>query len=115
MSGKVTSSFKEDGVCVVELTGEISSNSEEELQLALIDSFDLKCYFVIINVANADNIYAPAFKIISWAAEVIVGNNGRIILCGANSEVSEKLNIIGMDEVAELCQNLEEAQELLFK
>lgn len=114
MSGSVNSSFKEEGLCVVELSGDIAGSSAEELQLALIDSFDLKCYFVIIDIKDAANIYAPAFKIISWAAEVIVGNKGRIVICGANNEIAEKFNLIGMNEVAELCQDYAIAQDLMF-
>lgn len=114
MSGSVNSSFKEEGICVVELSGQIAGSCAEDMQLALIDSFDLSCYFVIINIEEVENIYAPAFKILSWAAEVIVGNNGRIIICGANSDISEKLILIGMDEVVELCENYELAEEVIF-
>jgi anti-anti-sigma regulatory factor len=101
-----------DGVSTFTLNGPINEGMDEDLQLALIGRFDNGSYRIILDFTNCEKINSKILKVISWASEIIVNNEGRLVLAGLTPVNFEIFDFVGMEELAEMVPDMEFAMAL---
>ena len=111
-SKQITVVTTNEGVSTLSLNGEMELGKEEEFQLAFIERFDAGSYRIIIDFTNCGKINAPVIRVISWASEVILNNEGRLVLAGLTPENFEKFDFVGIEELLEMVPDMEFAMAL---
>ena len=101
-----------NGVHIFSLRGVLANGQDEELQYSLIECFDAGSYKIILDFSETDKIYAPVIRVITWAAEIVFNNDGRLVLAGMNKANLQKFDSIGLEELVEMVPDMEFALEL---
>ncbi len=101
-----------DGVSTFTLKGPVEPGMDEELQLAIIERIDNGSFRIILDFTNCGKINSKILKIVSWASEIIINNDGRLVLAGLTPENFEIFDFVGMEELAEMVPDMEFAMAL---
>lgn len=110
---KVYISKTPENFIIITLKSTIEKNQEEELQAAFINGFDNGHYKFIVDLSDYGNLYANVLKVFSWASEIIINNNGRLIISGLSPYNYEKADLIGIEELLEMVPDMEFALTLI--
>lgn len=101
-----------EGITIFSLKGLIDNGKEEDLQMEFIKCFDRNCFKIVVDFTDYGKIYANVLKVISWASESIINNEGRLVLAGLSPVNYEKADMVGLDELVEMVPDMEFAMSL---
>jgi len=101
-----------DGVSTFTLNGPVTDGLDEDLQLAVIERIDNGSYRIILDFTNCGKINSKILRVVSWASEIIINNEGRLVLAGLTPENFEIFDNVGMEELAEMVPDMEFAMAL---
>lgn len=105
--------------CVVRLEGDVDLSVVPEIREALASAVDGGCLNVVLDLAKVDYIDSTALGLLVWVDHKLAPLGGRLILSGANKDVSRILELTGLiglaptigtrDTVEDALRGLEEA------
>jgi anti-anti-sigma factor len=86
--------------CIVRLVGDVDVAVVPELQTGLRDALGGGCENVVLDFADVTYADSSALGLLVWLDRRMVPSNGRLVLAGANRDVSRILEISGLVNVA---------------
>ncbi|MGV8082945.1 MAG: anti-sigma factor antagonist [Coriobacteriia bacterium] len=102
-------------VCVIRLSGDIDTAIVPQLRAALGDVLDdSQCTDLVLDLAEVTYADSSALGLLIWLDHSLRPQNGRLVLAGANPDVSRILELSGLANVAAsiaMSSNVNEALE----
>jgi len=86
--------------CIVRLLGDVDVAVVPELQVGLEEAFDGGCENIVLDLAQVTYVDSSALGLLVWLDRHMGPQHGRVILAGANSDVTRILEISGLVGVA---------------
>jgi len=86
--------------CIVRLTGDVDVGLVPELQAGLQEALGSGCENVVLDLADVTYADSSALGLLVWLDRRILPHHGRLVLAGANHNVSRILEISGLVSVA---------------
>jgi len=86
--------------CVARLSGDIDTSVVPELREDLSSSIDGGCVNLILDLTHVTYIDSSALGLLVWLDHKLLPSNGRVMLAGANSDVSRILELSGLARLA---------------
>ena len=101
-------SSKIEGAFVVAPDGRLDTNTAPQAEKLLVDNISAGEKRVIFDFSKTDYISSAGLRVILQAAK-LVRKDGRVVLCNANEQIYEVLEISGFLDMIKHCSNLKEA------
>jgi stage II sporulation protein AA (anti-sigma F factor antagonist) len=86
--------------CIVHLSGEIDIATVPDIQAALEKAIDTGCRQAVLDLARVTYIDSSALGLLVWLDHELAPNEGKVVIAGANTDVSRILELSGLVGVA---------------
>ena len=96
----------EKSISKVEVNGYLDAHTFDEFESALIDLFDEGQYKIIVDMKNVPYISSAGAGVFIWAHGQANNNGGDIVIMNPSPNVSEVLELLGLDQVFKIVPNL---------
>jgi len=103
-------SSKIKGAFVVMPNGRLDTNNAPQAEKLLVDNISAGEKRVIFDFSKTDYISSAGLRVILQTAK-LVRKDGRVVLCNANEQIHEVLEISGFLDMIKHCPNLREAMQ----
>ncbi len=101
-------SSKIEGAFVVAPQGRLDTNNAPQAEKLLLDTISAGEKRVILDFSSTDYISSAGLRVILQVAK-LVRKDGRLVLCNANEQIHEVLEISGFLDMIKYCSDLKEA------
>ena len=85
----------------------MDAHTFDEFESTLIDLFDEGEYKIIVDMSEVPYISSAGAGVFIWAHSQATSNDGDIIIMKPSANVSEVLELLGLDQVFKIVNNLE--------
>ncbi|HHJ16856.1 MAG TPA: anti-sigma factor antagonist [Gammaproteobacteria bacterium] len=103
-------SGKVGDIVIITPRGRFDTNNAPQAEKLVLDSIVAGEKRMIFNFEGTDYISSAGLRVILQAAK-LVRKNGRVVLCNANEQIREVLEISGFLDMITYCKNLREARK----
>lgn len=86
--------------CVARLFGDVDTALVPELRDELDSAIDAGCLNLVLDLTHVTYIDSSALGLLVWLDHKVLPNGGRVMLAGANSDVSRILELSGLARLA---------------
>lgn len=86
--------------CIVRMTGEIDIATVPDIQEALEGAIDTGCRQAVLDLAAVTYIDSSALGLLVWLDHELAPHEGKVVIAGANQDVSRILELSGLIGVA---------------
>ncbi|MCZ6790206.1 MAG: STAS domain-containing protein [Candidatus Dadabacteria bacterium] len=100
-----------ENVKIVDLTGELETNSAPNLEKILIEFTKEEGMQVLINMENLDFASSAGLRVLLLISKQLKIMNGAMKMCGVNSIILEVFDISGFIDIFSIYENEEGALE----
>jgi len=101
-------SSKIEGAFVVMPNGRLDTNNAPQAEKILVENISAGEKRVIFDFSKTDYISSAGLRVILQTAK-LVRKDGRVVLCNANEQIYEVLEISGFLDMIKHCSTLKEA------
>ncbi len=101
----------ENGINIVDIEGNVDSNTAPQLKQALDDIVDKGGNRLVLNMQTTDYISSAGLRVLLQAAKTLREHNGSIHLCNLNDSVKEVFDISGFSTIFKIYDSLAYALE----
>ncbi len=99
--------------CIVRLTGEMDIATVPDIQDALEGAIDTGCRQAVLDLAGVTYIDSSALGLLVWLDHELAPHEGRVVMVGANADVSRILELSGLIGVAPTISTRESVRSAL--
>jgi anti-sigma B factor antagonist len=103
-------SSKIEGAFVVMPNGRLDTNNAPQAEKLLVENIGAGEKRVIFDFSKTDYISSAGLRVILQVAK-LVRKDGRVVLCNANEQIYEVLEISGFLDMIKHCADLQEAMQ----
>jgi len=103
-------SSKVEGAFVVMPNGRLDTNNAPQAEKLLVENISAGEKRVIFDFSKTDYISSAGLRVILQAAK-LVRKDGRVVLCNANEQIYEVLEISGFLDMINYCSDLKGAMQ----
>jgi len=103
-------SSKIEGAFVLMPNGRLDTNNAPQAEKILVENINAGERRVIFDFSKTDYISSAGLRVILQTAK-LVRKDGRVVLCNANEQIYEVLEISGFLDMIKHCSNLKEAMQ----
>ncbi len=86
--------------CVAEISGDVDTSVVPELRVALGEALDSGCRNVILDLKRVTYADSSALSLLVWLDQKLRPVSGRMVLTGANRDVTRILELSGLVQIA---------------
>lgn len=101
-------SSKVDGAFIVIPSGRLDTNNYSDASKLVMDQVEAGEIRIVFDFSKTDYISSSGLRVILQAAKM-VHSSGRVVLCNANEQIHEVLEISGFLDMIKYCESLQEA------
>ena len=98
-------------VFIVTPGGRLDTNTAPEAEKLIVDAIDSDESKVVVDFSETDYISSAGLRVILKTAKLLKPRNGAVVLCNANEQIEEVLEISGFLGMIRLLDSLDEAVE----
>jgi anti-anti-sigma factor len=104
-----TTISKNGDVLVVTPAGHCDSNSAPETETRILQAIEEGMVKVIVDFAQTDYVSSAGLRVLLKTAKLVRPKGGTVLLCGANQQIQEVLEISGLLKMIRHFASLEQA------
>ncbi|PCJ60291.1 MAG: anti-anti-sigma factor [Planctomycetota bacterium] len=97
----------EGNISKIDIGGYLDAHTFDEFESTLIDLFDEGEYKIIVDMSEVPYISSAGAGVFIWAHSQANNNDGDIVIMKPSANVSEVLELLGLDQVFKIVSNLE--------
>lgn len=101
-------SSKVDGAFIVIPSGRLDTNNYTVASSLVMEQVEAGEVRIVFDFSKTDYISSSGLRVILQAAK-LVHNQGRVVLCNANEQIHEVLEISGFLDMIKYCDTLQDA------
>ena len=98
-----------DGIKVIKITGELDAMVAPKLKERLAKLVENEVYNFVVNCEELSHINSLAMGILRGKLREVKGHGGDIKLSNLNEHIKTIFEMVGLDEIFEICATEEEA------
>lgn len=92
--------FTHRSTCIARVVGELDVVSTVEVQEALSEALDRGCQNVVLDLSRVGYVDSSCMALIVWLDRALEPRGGKLVLAGANRDVSRVLELSGLLKLA---------------
>jgi len=108
---KIDTQHTQNGV-MLKLDGELDANTALNVDKNLNSLIEAGSVNILVDCARLEYISSAGIGVFIAHLEDIDSKNGKIVFFGLNDAVSSVLEMLGIDQIINICKGLDEAKEL---
>lgn len=105
--------YEDDATCVARVDGELDTVTTVAVREALGEAIERGCRNVVLDLSDVAYVDSSCIALLVWLNRILEPRGGRLILTGANQNVSRILELSGLLNVAPVISTAENAAEAL--
>ena len=109
------STYAKECYTIVTVKGRLDSMTADNLQASLTTLYNEGAIFLIIDCRELEFLSSAGMRAILICHREIEKLSGRLIFTGFSAQVLEVLDLSGIGKYIESCQELEEAERIIFR
>ena len=102
-----------DGILVARLNGDLDANNSPAVESAIDDQIEKGQIKIVLDFSNSEYISSAGLRVILKATKILKEKAGNVVLCHANEQITEVLQISGFMALVICMPTLEDAIERL--
>ncbi|GAV31058.1 hypothetical protein emb_1d0294 [Coriobacteriaceae bacterium EMTCatB1] len=105
--------YESDRTCVARIEGEIDLASVKEVRDTLSEALERGCNNVVLDLSDVSYVDSSCVALLVWLNRVLEPRQGRLVLAGANRDVSRVLELSGLLSVAPVLSTADDEADAL--
>ena len=100
---------RQDGVCILSLTGRLDANTSTGFQQQLLQIIEDGTSNIVLDCENLDYISSAGLRVVLVAIKQVQPTEGKVVLCSLQQYIREVFEVAKFDAFLTIADTLEDA------